>query len=69
MMGFRDMTFCTFRGCKNFGEACRRSYTEKVHKDATAWWGSTDYPIVLYAGEPFCYEEKSSDTKQTQTNE
>lgn len=56
MICFKDMTFCVSK-CAN--TKCERNFTEELHDQAVAWWGSTDFPVCFADFQPFCdaYEE------------
>ena len=48
MMGYKDRTWCADKSCSKY-LSCDRAVTDQVVKDATAWWGGFDFPIVMYA--------------------
>ena len=43
-MCYRDMTFCNAK-CAN--DKCHRKLTDKVRKDAIAWWAGDNAPIAV----------------------
>jgi hypothetical protein len=64
MMCYKDMTFCSFDTCKNFGINCHRSLTKEVIENAIKWYDSwaidkeNGPPICVYIDKPICYEKK-----------
>jgi len=62
-MGYKDMTFCRDKGCKNY-DICDISFKGKDHEDAIKWWGDDDYILDVYTGRLDCYEEDNDDVKQ-----
>lgn len=63
MIGYKDMTFCPFDDCKNFGP-CDRSLTEQVRRDAENWWGSKSAPIYQWSERPDCFEKDEDNFAQ-----
>ncbi len=61
MISYKDMTFCKELTCKNFGNGCNRSLTERVLREAEEWWGVCEWepPIVVFGERPECYEEET----------
>ena len=60
MMCYRDMTFCEYTECKEFGK-CFRSLTDEVKQKAHDWWGDIegDAPICQFAEQPDCFKDKT----------
>ena len=54
------MCFCTEETCKNFGDDCPRSLTEKVKQDAEAF----GLPVSMFMDKPKCYEEDDKDNER-----
>jgi len=48
MTGFKDMTFCEGKGCIKF-DTCPRALTQEVKEAGTRWWGSSDFPVSIFA--------------------
>ena len=58
MMGYKDMTFCTYYiNCKH-ADNCRRPLTKEVEKAAEEWWGGANFPIAVFTERPCCWDEK-----------
>lgn len=60
MICYRDRWFCVLKDCKNFGDKCGKSLTDKVEEEAKKWWGSEGAPISIVE-DPNCYEPKISE--------
>ena len=58
MLCYKDRTYCEFEDCKNFGPACNRSLTKKVHQAAEKWWGNPNPPIAVFLDKPECYRKE-----------
>ena len=55
MIGYKDMTFCSFwESCKD-GKKCFRALTKEVQENAEKWWGSKEVPICQYVDKPDCH--------------
>jgi hypothetical protein len=57
VIGYGGVTWCPYSEACNKGKECDRAVTEEVMDKATEWWGSADFPIIMYAGQPECYDD------------
>ena len=58
MIGYRDMTFCTYYETCKEGGSCNRALTQQVQDDADKWWGKEGAPICMYIDMPSCHSDK-----------
>ena len=56
MIGYRDMTFCTFHSSCTKGNSCHRAFTAEVAAGAVKWWGSIGAPVSQFSEKPSCHE-------------
>jgi hypothetical protein len=62
MISYKDTTFCPYHEFCKHGATCPKALTEKVKKDAEAWWlmatgGKEDEgaPLMRYVAIPTCF--------------
>lgn len=55
MIGYKDMTWCTFNHDCAKAKKCPRVLTEKVREDARKWWGNAEAPIIQFYQQPECH--------------
>ena len=56
MIGYMDITFCSYyTDCKK-QKKCMRPLTSSVIQAAQRWWGGDDPPIIQFAEKPDCHE-------------
>ena len=63
MICYKDMTFCRFDSCKNFGDNCHRSLTKEIIAAAE----KHGLPTSQYMDKPDCYESKQTTTGKLAT--
>ena len=57
MIGFRDMTFCTYDNDCAKAKKCPRVLTPEIREAARKWWGNAEAPIIMFFEKPQCHEK------------
>ena len=70
MIGYKDMTFCTFYEDCAKAKKCHRPLTEEVRIAANRWWNDTsEPPIAVFAEKPDCHIAAIVKVKKLQDND